>query len=188
MDSTHVVIDRPDRSESVFNAEFTVTDVERVMQREPFKNMDAENFPKRLPPREIIRHDSRLRRYRKGEIIVRAGDYGTSAFFILSGIIRVILHPDLPPAVLGRREPARKNFFQSLSQLWTNARDPEVLHKQSQSKLNPLVKNFIGGVGDLNESGVFLQDIPRILSEHKSAAMEAGIGPVTTNASPKPER
>jgi hypothetical protein len=42
--------------------------------------MNAEKFPKRTPLREILRNDTRILKLRKGEIIMRQGDYGTSAF------------------------------------------------------------------------------------------------------------
>jgi hypothetical protein len=99
--------------------------------------MDAEKFPKRTPLREILRNDTRILKFRKGEIIVRQGDYGTSAFLILSGAVRVVLKPDLAPSLLGRQAPGKKGIFRTLAQLWNGSRPPEFFR----------VRNWDGAAG-----------------------------------------
>src|SRR5581483_8916248 len=119
-----LVLERPQRWDASFDPEMTAPGVDRILSLEPFRDMNAESFPKRLSLRDILQHDVRVRRYRKGEIVVREGDHGTSAFMIMSGAVRVVLG-SLPASVLGRREPARKNFFRVLAQLWSGGREPE---------------------------------------------------------------
>ena len=63
--------------------------------------MDPQKFPAAIPLRGVIQNDTRLCRFKKGEIIVRQGDYGGSAFFILSGDTRVVLET-LDETVIGR--------------------------------------------------------------------------------------
>ena len=87
--------------------------------------MNAEKFPKRTPLREILRNDARILKFRKGEIIVRQGDYGTSAFLILRGATRVVLKPDLPPSLLGRQATNKKGIFRTLAQIWNGSRPAE---------------------------------------------------------------
>jgi hypothetical protein len=58
--------------------------VDRLLSLPPFCKIPAEAFPKHLPLRGILRHDTRVQRFRPGELIVRQGDYGNSAFIILS--------------------------------------------------------------------------------------------------------
>ena len=100
------VLERPQRWDAAFDPEMTPETAARILQLEPFREMKAENFPKRLSLADILQHDVRIRRFSKGEIVVREGDYGTSAFMIVSGSVRVVLG-SLPASVLGRREPTR---------------------------------------------------------------------------------
>ena len=92
MPATPTIFERPQRWDAAFDADMTEADVERLLATAPFSGMDAEKFPKRTPLREILRNDARILKFRKGEIIVRQGDYGTSAFLILKGAARVVLN------------------------------------------------------------------------------------------------
>src|SRR4051812_16135696 len=100
-----VTLQRPQRWDASFDPDMTEAQVERLLSLAPFKDMNAERFPKRASLRDILRNDTRIRRYGAGEIVVRAGDYGTSAFMILSGAAQVVLTPELPESLLGRRTP-----------------------------------------------------------------------------------
>ena len=166
---TALVLDRPQRWDAAFDPEITPETVERILQLAPFRDMKPENFPKRLSLADILQHDVRIRRYRQGEIVVREGDYGTSAFMIMSGAVRVVLG-SLPASVLGRREPTRKGFFKVLAQIWSGRKEPESF-KASQLKQDSRV-TARKGKGDLVR--VFLQDVPRILDENKTAVLEPG--------------
>jgi len=121
MPPTPSIVERPQRWDVAFDPAMTDADVDRLLAIPPFSNMPAEKFSKRTPLREILRNDTAIRRYRKGEIVVRQGDYGTSAFMILSGTVRVVLKPDLPPAMLGRQAPSKKGFFRMLAHSGRNA-------------------------------------------------------------------
>lgn len=167
MDTAHFVIDKPQRWDSQFDPEMTEVDVNRLMEIRPFSEMDAAKFSKRTPLRGVLLNDTRIRRYKNGEIIVRAGDYGSSAFLVLSGHARVVLNPGLPDKMLGRRKSQYKTLFQIVAQLWTNPRDPEV-RTPEELEQDTLVK--VSG----KSKGVFLQDVPRILDEHKTATMSPG--------------
>lgn len=167
MDTVHFVIDKPQRWDSSFDPDMTEADVNRLLEIRPFSEMDLGKFSKRTPLRGILKNDARIRRFKNGEIIVRAGDYGSSAFLVLSGHARVVLNPGLAASLLGRRKTQRKGLFEIVAQLWTNPRDPEVrtaadLVQDSGVKVSGAQK------------GVFLQDVPRILDEHKTATMSPG--------------
>ena len=117
--------DRPQRWDAAFDPEMIDAEVSRLLTIPPFLGMRQENFPARLSLRDILKHDTRVQRYRRGEIVVREGDHGTSAFLVMSGIVRAVLGPELPPSLLGRREPTRKGFFRVIAQLWANPDEPE---------------------------------------------------------------
>ena len=92
---------------------------------EPFRSIDASAFPPSLPLRGILLGDTRIGRYQAGDMIVREGDYGHSAFLVLAGTVRVVLER-LDPKLLGRDEPPRRSWRQAIAQLWQNSRLPEV--------------------------------------------------------------
>ncbi len=169
MPATPTILERPQRWDVPFGPGMTEADVDRLSATAPFRDMDAAKFSKRTPLREILRNDTRLLRFRKGEIIVRQGDYGTSAFLILNGVARVVLKPDLPPSLLGRQAPGRKGIWRTLAQLWNGRRPPE-----SFSRDQILPDAGVGARRNENEVHVFLQDVPRILGEHRTAPMAAG--------------
>ena len=170
MPPTPSIVERPQRWDVAFDPAMTDADVDRLMATPPFSNMPAEKFPKRTPLREILRNDTSIRRYRKGEIIVRQGDYGTSAFLILSGATRVVLKPDLPPSLLGRQAPSKKGFFRTLAQLWSERRPPESFRRKDLRH-----DSGLGARRDEDENvRVFLQDLPRVLDKHRTEEMTAG--------------
>ena len=89
-----------DRRENPFDPDISPQDVDRIIELEAFRRMDPDNFIAE-PLREIVRLHTRLRRYRDGEIIVRYGDYGNTAFLVVEGTACVVLPPGLPEHMLG---------------------------------------------------------------------------------------
>jgi Fe-S-cluster-containing dehydrogenase component/CRP-like cAMP-binding protein len=169
MPAIPTILERPQRWDVAFGPDMSDAAVDRLFATTPFREMSADNFPKRTPLREILRNDARILRFRKGEIIVRQGDYGTSAFLILNGATRVVLKPDLSPALLGRQAPGKKGIFRTLAQLWNGARPPESF---SRGQLRQTAG--LGARQDENEVRVFLQDLPRVLDQHRTEQMTAG--------------
>src|SRR5579862_7525185 len=162
-------LDRPQRWDAAFDPEMTDAAVNRLLALAPFSRMNPENFPKRASLRDILKHDTRIRAFKRGEIIVREGDYGTSAFLVMTGNVRVVLGPDLPPSVLGRRVSKRKNLFRVMAQLWSNTKEPESV-TPSQFNQDSRVSARLAG----DEVKIFLQDVPRILNEFRTATLEPG--------------
>jgi Fe-S-cluster-containing dehydrogenase component/CRP-like cAMP-binding protein len=163
-------IERPGRWDAAFDSEMTDADVDRLMAVAPFRDMDPEKFPKRTPLRGVLKNDSSIRRFRTGEIVVRQGDYGTSAFLILSGTTRVVLKPDLPPSLLGRKPRHKKGLFRTLAQIWSPWRPPESFGKKELARDSRIAQR----TGDDEQVHVFLQDLPRVLNEHRTESMRAG--------------
>ena len=164
------IVERPERWDAAFDPNMIDKDVDRLLRIAPFSKMDPEKFPKRTPLREILRNDTKIRTFREGELIVRQGDYGTSAFLILSGAARVVLKPDLPPRMLGRKAREKKGIFRSIAQLWAGLRPPE--------SFRPAELLQVAGVSARRNEGeevrVFLQDLPRVLDEFRTEQMSAG--------------
>jgi Fe-S-cluster-containing dehydrogenase component/CRP-like cAMP-binding protein len=172
MTELEIAIPRPQRWDVPFGEHMTDDDVDDLLRIEPFRGMDAGAFPLAVPLRGILRSDTRIVHFEPGDIIVREGDYGHSAFLVLAGTVRVVLER-LAPKLLGRDEPQRLGWRQALAQLWRNSPLPEVRraigpHSAGDSE-----------TGLRHEDGatrVFLQDVPRLL-EH-TGTVQLGKGEI----------
>src|SRR5262245_25807212 len=100
MPELEITIHRPQRWDAPFGESMTDLEVERLLSVEPFRAADPAAFPPTLPLRGILRNDTRIVHYQRGDLIVREGDYGNSAFLILQGTVRVALE-GLDPRLLG---------------------------------------------------------------------------------------
>ncbi|QTN34036.1 cyclic nucleotide-binding domain-containing protein [Akkermansiaceae bacterium] len=161
---------KPDRWDDPMDPNMTDADVEGLMAVEPFCVMDEKAFPSSMPLREILRADTAIRSYQPGEIVVRRGDYGTSAYLVLGGEVEVILKPHLDPRLLGRAATEKKKGFVSrLAQLWSNNPEPEGWDEASL-RVSDDFKNSVNS----EDNSVFLQDFPRVISTTETAKLHEG--------------
>ncbi len=165
-----VLIQRPQRWDNPFSTDMTDSELEKVLGLELFRNMDPAKFPASTPLADIIRNDTRIRRFRDGDIVVRVGDYGNSAFIVIEGSVRVVLPPGLPERLLGRVTSRKKGWFEALSQVWTNPRNPEVRDPSRYGSKRETGTRTLGA----DETHIFLQDVPAVLDEHPTAQLGAG--------------
>ncbi|HJQ80607.1 MAG TPA: cyclic nucleotide-binding domain-containing protein [Lacipirellulaceae bacterium] len=168
MPELEIAIPRPQRWDVPFG-EMCERDVDRLLAIEPFRSIDASAFPPSLPLRGILLGDARLVRYEVGDIVVREGDYGHSAFMVLAGSVRVVLER-LNPELLGRAAPPRRSWVRAIAQLWHNSRVPEVrtagqAFQPDEDGECPAAKP------DLH---IFLQDVPRLLAQTGTVQLGAG--------------
>ena len=158
-------IERPQRWDVPFDPEMTEQDVDYILSIEPFRSIDQEKFPKSIPLRGIIRNETRIRHFKKGDLIMRRNDYGNSAFFIIKGTARVVIPlPDnmLPETLLGRKEPTRKKVWDSITQLWMNPKVSEFRARVQGSADKSTLRS------DGKELTVFLQDVPGIIRDYNT--------------------
>lgn len=163
------IMARPQRWDAPFGPDMTDADVERLLTLPEIAAIEREKFPNHTPLDGIIKNDTRLVRFEAGDIVVREGDYGNSAFLVVGGKLRVVLAPELPRDLIGRQSSRRKGFIEAIAQLWTNRVVPEVRDtaRYAGQKLR-------GGATDLARSHVFLQDVPAVLGKHKTAELGPG--------------
>ena len=164
-----ISIKRPQRWDVPFGPEMTDEDVDRLRTMPPFSQMDPDTFPQSMSLRGILRNDTRISQYQDGDIIVREGDYGSSAFFIMSGAVRV-LPEGVPYEMLGRRPPQRKSLYSALAQLWRNPKQPET-RDPSRYKTDARLGTRRQKEG---ETRVFLQDVPSIVGKYTTYRLEEG--------------
>ncbi len=90
-----------------------------------FGAIDQGQFPSTLSLQDIIRNDARIHRYRRGEIIIRKGDYGNALFVIISGVVRELLDQSDFDATADDEAHERRGFLGTLRQWWEQADTPE---------------------------------------------------------------
>lgn len=157
-----VAIQRPERWDNPFCPDMSESEVDKIIGLDMFRDMDTSKFSETVSLRDIIRNDTRIRHYKKGDIIVRTGDYGTTAFLSISGHVRVIIPPSkLSNSQLGRSSVPKKGFLAALGQLWRNPKLPEVRDPTRYAA----GRDTSTRTGEGNETLTFLRDVPAILEE-----------------------
>jgi Fe-S-cluster-containing dehydrogenase component/CRP-like cAMP-binding protein len=169
MPELEIAITRPKRWDEPFG-EMTEADVDALLRIDPFCSIDAGAFPASLPLRGILLGDTRIVRYQEGDVIVREGDYGHSAFLVLAGSVQVVLER-LNPNLLGREEPPVRSWRQAIAQLWRNPQQPEV---RTAAISGNLESTEIGTRREGDQTHVFLQDVPRLLKSCGTVKLSIG--------------
>jgi Fe-S-cluster-containing dehydrogenase component/CRP-like cAMP-binding protein len=165
MHSTAPVMKRLGRWDKPLSDDTTDTVVDRLLSLVPFRDMNPESFPLSAPLRDLLKNDTRVRRYRKGEIVVREGDFGSSAFMVIDGAVQVVLASDPLPPISQRRKPRRGRMFRGLARLWSKARGYDVAPNHRARAARRKRKDA---------SRIVLQDVPRVLDSHGVATLESG--------------
>ena len=168
MPESPLAIERPQRWDEPFGIDMTAADVDWVLTKAPFDEIDPSKFPPKTSLHDILLNDTRVMRYTDGEIVVREGDYGNSAFLIMEGSGNVFLD-ELGTETLGRQDPEQKGVLQSLKQLWSNSPLPEF---RDISKYGKYLGANVRGEG--TKTRVFLQDVPALLDRHHTVVLEEG--------------
>jgi Fe-S-cluster-containing dehydrogenase component/CRP-like cAMP-binding protein len=166
-------LQRPKRWDKPFSDTMTDEDIARLMSVPPFSEIDESQFRASTSLTDILKNDTRLVPCEPGDIVIRKGDWGSSAFFILSGRMRVEIEPpetSMPASVLGRREIKRKNVFEALAQLWKNHRSPE---------FRSVARAEAGGTGVASRGAgdrtrVYLEDVGTVLDQYRTATIDSG--------------
>ncbi len=155
----------PERWDKPFSPEMKEVDVDLMLAHPIFYTTSPERFPPSIPLRGILRNDARLHQYMAGEIIVRRGDYGHSAFVIMDGAVKV-LNKEPPAELLGRRPPLRPSVWGSLKR-WLNR--PHYAEQTTRRGPPPGLR-----VGRSGETSIFLQDVPGVLDPDRTITLREG--------------
>lgn len=151
----------PERWDKPFSEVMTEQDVDRVLAHPQFSSLQQTRFPASNPLRGILKNDAAIRRYQKGEVVVRQGDYGNSAFLILAGGALVCLdEPD--DARLGRRRRVRPSLWGSFKRWLHSPRYGEVSAARGA-----------GGPAS-GPARIFLQDVPGVLDGGRTIRLGSG--------------
>ncbi|MEM9941028.1 MAG: cyclic nucleotide-binding domain-containing protein [Planctomycetota bacterium] len=167
--NTNPQMRRPMRWDQPLDPNMSDSTVEQLMRTDPFAQMDPDSFRAQTPLRGILKNDCQIHHLQQGDIIVREGDYGGSAFFILEGKARVSLK-QLPPEILGRQTPRKQGWLEAFVQGFRNSKHPEVRDYSRKTQTSTEFNQRQEG----STTRVFLQDIPRVIPLNQSVSLVAG--------------
>ncbi len=159
---------RPERWDQPLDASMTDADVIWLRCRQPFASLDPSVFPKSTPLDGVLRNDCRLLRCEPGEIVVREGDYGSSAFLVLAGSIRVVVS-QLAPEQLGRGSIEKLSWREAVRAWWSQSKHAEV---RTADQVTVSGNATIGSVD--NRPALFLQDFAAVLRDHQTVTLGPG--------------
>lgn len=169
------VMDRPKRWDTPFDLDMRYEQVELLLQRPEFMNIDESRFPDSTSLYDILLNDCCIREYEAGDLVIREGDYGNSAFLVLSGLLKVVINPGLPSRLLGRASLRKKSLGEIISQIWKRNNVPEARQinvdeqqQYSNEQINLYKSPDIKTAFDVNGSQ------PKLKSEFKSVVLSDG--------------
>ncbi|MBF0590276.1 MAG: cyclic nucleotide-binding domain-containing protein, partial [Magnetococcales bacterium] len=157
------------RWDQPFDPEMSDSDVERIMTLEPFSQFDKSRFPRYASVARIIRNDTRLVHYKRGELMVRQGDYGNSAFLIISGVTCVVIKPGLPSYLLGRASTKRRSILKALWRAWKPPQFSEIRDSASSQAAENLTLS-----GEDGQARVTFNNLEGLLAERETAYLQPG--------------
>ena len=156
---------RPQRWDRPFDPAMSQDRLAFLMQNPVIGAIDTEAFPKTIPLTGIIENDTRLRKFFAGEIVVREGDYGNSAFVVLSGKVKVVINPPLSADQIGREKTPPSSIRNAIAQVFKGKSAPETRDLSRYGQIS---------LSNQDNQSVFLQDFPAVLKGRDTAEIGEG--------------
>ncbi len=153
------------------DASITDADVAWLRSREPFASMDGKAFPRTIPLDGILRNDTQLHRCEPGQIIVREGDYGNSAFLVIAGSVGVAIE-SLLPQQLGRTPQEKLSWKDALTNYLFRSQVPESRRSDQVTTGSIDAGGSVRQVDD--RQAIFLQDFDAVMGSKRSVSLGPG--------------
>lgn len=165
--TTLTAIERPGRWDHPLDPLMQDRDLQWLLGLEPLVSMDPNRFSQSASLTDILRSDSRINRYEHGDVIVREGDYGSSAFIVLRGKVRILV-TQLGAESLGRSTEKPSSWLKTLRDSCRSWPAPEMRNIAE-------TKHASTGVRQVDDRPrVFLQDATAVLDGHTSEPLGPG--------------
>ncbi len=187
MSAHPIEVARPERWDHPLSPSMLAEDVQWLLQQPPFSQMDQQRFARHTPLAEVLHNDAQLLHLNPGDVIFREGQYGGSAYLVLTGDVRIFLTPLLTQSAADARPSSRVGWLKLLAATLPGSRRrppagaadqrrrPRVATHTSpatnQSTAQPAV---LGRRGAGTQTRIFLQDVPRMLTDHATSSVRTG--------------
>ncbi|MFN3190624.1 MAG: cyclic nucleotide-binding domain-containing protein [Aureliella sp.] len=178
MSEASIEVQRPDRWDHPLADDMTKERVDWLLRQPPFCDMNVERFARSTPLADILRNDARVLNLRKGDVVFREGQYGGTAYLVLDGVIRISLSKLLAKQKKGRRSRSKNQWLGFLRRRKYKNDDRRDSRRGPRSQTSASESGGkqpqIAYRGTGSETRIFLQDVPGVLDEHATAAIEPG--------------
>ena len=184
--SEQIAIDRPVRWDHPLDPDMLTRDIGWILNQPPFSQMNPDVFPSHSSLKDVLRHDCRILRFEPGDIVIREGDYGGSAYLVLRGSVLAFLEVLWKP----RGKPSEAAHPSSLID-WIKQQFKSNPHKKSDSSNSNRREGSRNGSRIANadknrpvpvqkvettdgKSRIFLQDINAVIDGFQSEPLGVG--------------
>ncbi len=177
-----VEVERPNRWDYPLSALMLRADVDWLLHQPPFRLMDQQRFARNTPLADILLNDARLLHLQPGDVIFREGQYGGTAYLVLTGNVRIFL-TQLQTQDEGSQQPRSRSGWLSLLASTARrsrraTRGGRESRRRSRTAATSLASDAqpaqVGYRGVGADTRIFLQDIPRVLGEHATSTVLPG--------------
>lgn len=172
-----VEVERPDRWDHPLADDMSPEQVSWLLEQRPFADMDVERFARSAPLADILRNDTRILRLKAGDLVFREGQYGGTAYLVLDGKVRIFLTQLLAnqPPTSGRK--SRLDWLSLLRGGRTRKKERRRKRRRPDSptdasQASPIPEYGYRGEGE--DTRIFLQDVPGVLSQHSTSEISPG--------------
>ncbi len=177
-----VEVERPDRWDHPLSTTMSREDVAWLMRQSPFSLMNGERFARNTPLADVLSNDTRLLHLSPGDVIFREGQYGGTAYLVISGTVRIFLTQLLKQEEGSNRTRERSGWLDLLAKTWRGAKRSMAGRPNTRrhNRAKPSAKQqqhaepTIGYRGEGADTRIFLQDVPRVLAEYATSSVEVG--------------
>lgn len=176
-----IEVQRPDRWDHPLSDAMDSGVAAGLLAQPPFSLMDAERFARNTPLQDILQNDTRLIECETGDIVFREGQYGGTAYLVLSGDVRIFLSRMVPGE--SPREISKwggKSWLEFFRRRKASAAEKGDRRKSPRRNTGDPqeagvdVDKLIGYRGNGTDTRIFLQDVPGVLSEHETSQVSQG--------------
>ena len=192
----HVAIDRPVRWDHPLDSDMLSRDIGWMLDQHPFSAMNPDLFNSSCSIENVLRHDSRILRFEPGDIVIREGDYGSSAFLVLRGSVRAFLESLWSSRGKPAEQKSKNGFLEMLASRFhratgaasksaVSATNPKELSGLDKRNANRRVARDVESKSkhpvpvqriESTEQGnrIFLQDINAVIADYQSEPLGVG--------------
>lgn len=147
--------------------------VARVLAVPAFANVSPTSFPAHLNLEDLIANEGRLRHCKRGEVILRKGDYGNSLFIILSGAVIGVNDPAATQKAAGNRAKGKTSWRRSLAQLFSSPRPPEYRTARSRETIGTGTRSRKTAGTTREFEGISIVDVDDLIARHTTFSLNA---------------
>ena len=183
--SDQIAIDRPERWDHPLDRDMLTRDVRWMLNQPPFSEMNPDVFPSHSSLEDVLRHDCRILRFEPGEIVIREGDYGGSAYLVLRGSVLAFLEALWKPRGKPTDVGHSTNWLAWLRQQFQSKPSEKTSNKNNRRERNRDDSQIANGDTDRpapvqkvettdGKSRIVLQDINAVIDGFQSEPLGVG--------------